>query len=61
MLDTDDYPDTSKEDARDESARDALDNLESPDMESDLEQALESLESLGDSLQQVFAGLKEIR
>jgi hypothetical protein len=61
MVDTDDYPDTSKEDERDENACAALNNLETPDIDDATDQAIESLDGLEDGLQQLLAGLKEIR
>lgn len=60
MVDTDDCPDTSKEDERDESAHTALYNLEMPDVDDAVVQVIDSLDILKAGLKQLLTGLKEI-
>ena len=60
MVDSDDWPDTSREDERDEGARDGVYNLEFPDVEDSMDQVISSLDDLDDGLEQLLNGLKEI-
>jgi hypothetical protein len=61
MVDTEDYPDTSEEDDRDEESSSALDNLDIPDVDDSMTQAVDSLDGTVDALSELLSGLRGIR
>jgi hypothetical protein len=61
MIDTDEYPDTSEEDARDEAAASLLDDIPSTDPEDLIDQTIDPLESLEEQISELLKHLKGIK
>jgi hypothetical protein len=61
LIDTEDYPDTSAEDERDEATASLLDDIPSTDPEDLVDQTLEPLESLEEQISALLTHLKGIK
>lgn len=61
MIDSDEYPDTSAEDERDEETASLLYDIENPDAEDLLDQAIDPLESLEEAISNLLGAFKKIK
>lgn len=61
LIDTDEYPDTSEEDERDDKTMALLDDIDSPDPEDLMDQVIDPLESLEEGIAALLASFKKLK
>lgn len=61
LIDTDEYPDTSEEDERDDKTMALLDDIDSPDPEDLMDQVIDPLESLEEGISALLASFKKLK